>query len=96
MHVSADTDALNASAQMLSGAADALSGDMDTLAAASLTMRAGWAGDAQAAWTRRHAQIDSTMRDKAATLRLTSQRVSQYAQELAQADADGAHAVLGL
>ncbi|WP_279366805.1 WXG100 family type VII secretion target [Microbacterium testaceum] len=95
MHVTADTDSLAASAQALSSAADALSAEMDTLASASQTMRAGWKGEAQAAWTGRHAQMDSAMRDKAAVLRLTSQRVSQYAQDLAQADVDGARAVLG-
>jgi len=95
MHLKADTELIAASAQVLSSVADALGVDMDILAAASHTMREGWKGDAQTAWTGRHAQIDSTMRDKAAMLRLTSRRVSQYAEELAQADIDGARAVLG-
>lgn len=95
MHVKADPESIAASAQALSSAADALSADMDALSTASQTMRARWEGDAQTAWTGRHAQIDSTMRHKAATLRLASQRVSQYAQDLAQADVAGARSVLG-
>ncbi|MDQ1128821.1 WXG100 family type VII secretion target [Microbacterium sp. SORGH_AS_0888] len=96
MYLKADIESIAASAQVLSSAADTLDVDMDALAAASRTMRARWMGDAQTAWTGRHAQIDGTLRDKATTLRLTSRRVSQYAQELAQADVDGARAVLGL
>ena len=96
MQVKVDTDALTAMAQALSSAADALSGEMDDLATASRTMRSGWKGEAQAAWTGRHAQIDSTLRHKAAILQIASRRVSQYAHEIAEADAQGARLVLGL
>lgn len=95
MHLKADTNSIAASAQVLASAADALSAEVDTLSNASQTMRAGWQGDAQIAWTGRHAQMDSTLRHKAATLRVASQHASQYAEDLVRADVAGARAVLG-
>ncbi|WP_295840078.1 WXG100 family type VII secretion target [uncultured Microbacterium sp.] len=96
MNLTADTAAITATAQTLTRAAEALSADVDSLAAASSDLRGRWAGDAQSAFTSQHAQVDARMREKAAILKITGQRLATYAADLERADIDGARAVLGL
>lgn len=96
MNLKADTDALAALAQTLSKNADAIAGKADDLAAASLTLRSRWTGDAQGGWALQHSQIDARMRDRAGALKLTAKRVARYAEDIAKADEAGARAILGL
>jgi WXG100 family type VII secretion target len=90
MTISFNPDRHSELVQILTTAADAIEAELDTLEQKVVGVRALWAGEAQDAYRRAHAQWLGTMQGMRAALNETISGAADAGAFLAQADRDAA------